>query len=121
MGFWIFKKKKTEIYKDQIKTLQSSLKSSFVNVKKDMKNISDWIGILDEKDKEQDQELQKLRKRISLLEMKLDKVVEDLEEEEIFEEPVIEEIRESTTKFSGVISSFQSLTSKVKMILQTPK
>jgi len=119
MGFWFFKQKKREDYSKQIKTLHSSLKSSFTNVKKDMHNISDWINILDEKNQDQNTELKGLQKRVMILEAKLERVVEDLEDEEILEEPKIEEIRNSEVRFSGVINSFQSLTDTQKNIFKT--
>jgi len=118
MVFWFFKKKKEDI-SDTVKTIQSSLKSSFVNVKQDMHNISNWINVLAEKDEEQDKQISHLTRRIISLEAKLEKVVDDLEEEEILEEPAVEKIRETPRRISGILSSFQSLTDTQRTIFKT--
>ena len=65
------------------------------------------------------QKINHLKTRIIILEAKLGRVIDDLEEEEVLEEPAVEEIRQTTTKFSGIISSFQSLTGTQKNIFKT--
>ena len=113
MVFGFFKKKSND-FSEQVKTIQSSIKSSFTNVKQDMHNISNWINVMQEKDEKQDQQISHLRKRIILLEAKLERVVEDLEEEEVLEEPIVEQIRETPKRIS-----FQSLTETQKTIFKT--
>jgi len=119
MAFWLFKKKKKEEGSEHIESLHHSLKSSFSNLKVDMKNISDWIGVLDEKDQQQDQELSKLKNRIISLEAKVGGLVENLEEEEVIEEPVAEKLEEIQYRVSAMLTSFQSLTDTQKRLFKT--
>jgi len=74
-----------------IKTIKQKTK------KRGFKSVSDYIKFLVKQDDETDR----------------------ITKEELLEEPVVEKIRETSTRISGILSSFQSLTDTQRTIFKT--
>lgn len=68
MVWWLFNKKKGEELEKKLVTLHSSLEQSFLNIRRDLHGVGDWISHFKNKHDDHDEKLKWLDKRVKDIE-----------------------------------------------------